>query len=194
MKKILYVNAAMNRESSRTERLAQAYLKKQTEKGNVEIQTVTLAEEKTLSPLLWMQLQNRQESIEQKDFSTPYFRFARDFAQSDEIVMACPYWDMSFPSIFKVYLEHLCINGLTFHYDETGIPRGLTHIKSAVYITTAGGYIGDNNCGFDYVQKLFSLLFEIPDIRFFSAEGLDIQGNAPEKILSQAIEKITRCS
>ena len=46
MKKILYVNAAMNRESSRTERLAQAYLKKQTEKGNVEIQTVTLAEEK----------------------------------------------------------------------------------------------------------------------------------------------------
>ena len=31
MKKILYVNAAMNRESSRTERLAQAYLEKQTE-------------------------------------------------------------------------------------------------------------------------------------------------------------------
>lgn len=190
MKKLLYINAAINQENSRTCRLAQAYLEKQTEKGNVEIQTVTLAEEKTLSPLLWMQLQNRQESIEQKDFSTPYFRFARDFAGADEVVMACPYWDMSFPSIFKVYLEHICINGLTFHYDETGIPRGLTNIKSAVYITTSGGYIGENNCGFDYVQKLFSGLFGITDIRFYSAEGLDIRGNDSEKILAEAMKKI----
>jgi FMN-dependent NADH-azoreductase len=190
MKKILYINAAINKANSRTDRLAQAYLEKQFEKGNVEIQTVSLAEEKTLSSLLWMQLQNRQEAIEQKDFSTPYFRFARDFAGADEVVMACPYWDMSFPSIFKVYLEHICINGLTFHYDETGIPRGLTAVKSAVYITTAGGYIGENNCGFDYVQKLFSGLFGITDIRFYSAEGLDIRGNDSEKILAEAMKKI----
>ena len=190
MKKLLYVNASINHEDSRTDRLAQAYLEKQRQKKNVEIQTVTLAGEKTLSPLLWMQLQNRQEAIEQKDFNTPYFRFARDFARADEVVMACPYWDMSFPSIFKVYLEHICINGLTFHYDETGIPRGLTAVKSAVYITTAGGYIGENNCGFDYVQKLFSGLFGITDIHFYSAEGLDIRGNDSEKILAEAMKKI----
>lgn len=192
MKKLLYINAAINQENSRTCRLAQAYLeKRRSEEKDIEIQTLTLAEEKNLQPLLWMQLQNRQESIDQKDFSTPYFRFARDFARADEVVIACPYWDMSFPAVFKVYLEHLCINGLTFHYDETGIPRGLTNVKSAVYITTAGGYIGNNNCGFDYVQKLFANLFGIADIRFYSAEGLDIQGNDPEKILSSAIEKIT---
>ena len=43
---------------------------------------------------------------------------------------------------------------------------------------------------FDYVQKLFSGLFGIRDIRFFSAEGLDIFGNNPEKILADAVDKI----
>ena len=97
---------------------------------------------------------------------------------------------MSFPSVFKVYLEHLCINGLTFCYSPQGIPQGLTGISSAVYFTTSGGYIGKNNCGFDYVQKLFSQLFGIGEIKCFSAEGLDIKGNDPEKILAQTIEQI----
>lgn len=192
MKKILYVNACINPSDSRTDLLAQAYLEKQLETGNVEIQTVQLAEEKNLSPLLWKDLQNRQAFIEQKDFSTPYFRFARDFAGADKVVMACPYWDMSFPSVFKVYLEHLCINGLTFYYDESGIPRGSTRIRSAVYITTSGGYIGENNCGADYVKKLFSTLFNITKFTFYSAEGLDIRGNDPRKILSDAVKKINR--
>ena len=190
----MYINAAINKANSRTDRLAQAYLEKQFEKGNVEIQTVSLAEEKNLQPLLWMQLQNRQESIDQKDFSTPYFRFARDFARADEVVIACPYWDMSFPAVFKVYLEHICINGLTFHYDETGIPRGLTAVKSAVYITTAGGYIGENNFGFDYVKALAENFFGINDISFYSAEGLDIFGADVKSIMDEAKERISNLS
>ena len=190
MKKLLYINGCINPECSRTDRLAQAYLEKKAASGEYQIKTLRLADEKNLMPLLWTGLQNRQNAIEQQDFSSPYFRFAREFSGADEVLIACPYWDMSFPSVFKVYLEHLCINGLTFCYDEKGIPRGLTKIKSAVYITTAGGYVGENNCGFDYVQKLFSGLFGIRDIRFFSAEGLDIFGNNPEKILADAVDKI----
>ena len=190
MKKLLYINACINREDSRTDRLAQAWIEKKLSSGEYQLQTVVLAEEKNLLPLLWTRLQNRQAAIEQQDFGTPYFRFARDFAEANEVVIACPYWDMSFPSIFKVYLEHLCINQLTFCYSEKGIPQGLTDITSAVYFTTSGGYIGENNCGFDYVQKLFYQLFVIIDMKFFSAEGLDIQGNDPEKIIAQAIEKI----
>ena len=190
MKKLLYINACINRQDSRTDRLAQAWIEKKLSTGMYQLQTVVLAEEKNLMPLLWTGLQNRQSAIEQKDFSTPYFRFARDFAKANEVVIACPYWDMSFPSVFKVYLEHLCIRELTFCYSEKGIPQGLTDITSAVYFTTSGGYIGENNCGFDYVQKLFSQLFGIREIKLFSAEGLDIRGNDPEQILAQAIEKI----
>jgi FMN-dependent NADH-azoreductase len=61
-----------------------------------------------------------------------------------------------------------------------------------VYLTTSGGYIGNNNFGFDYIKGLFSTLFGVDDISFFSAEGLDIYGNDPEKILTEAIEKMYR--
>ena len=66
----------------------------------------------------------------------------------------------------------------------------LTKIKKAVYLTTAGGYIGSNNFGFDYIKGVFSNLFGIADISFFSAEGLDIYGNDSEKILSDAISNM----
>ena len=71
-----------------------------------------------------------------------------------------------------------------------GIPCGLTKVKKVVYLTTAGGYIGNNNFGFDYIKGLFTTLFGVDDISFFSAEGLDIFGNDSEKILSEAIEKM----
>ncbi len=68
----------------------------------------------------------------------------------------------------------------------------MTNIKKVVYLTTSGGYIGNNNFGFDYIKGLFSSLFGVDDIAFFSAEGLDIYGNDPEKILSETIGKICR--
>ena len=40
------------------------------------------------------------------------------------------------------------------------------------------------------MKGVFSTLFGITDISFFSAEGLDIYGNDPEKILADAIEKM----
>ena len=70
------------------------------------------------------------------------------------------------------------------------MPRGLTNVKKMVYLTTAGGYIGSNNFGYDYIKGVFSTLFGITDTVFFSAEGLDIYGNDPEKILLQAIEDL----
>ena len=118
------------------------------------------------------------------------FELAVKFASADEVVIAAPYWDMSFPASLKLYIEQLCVNKLTFCYNEKGMPCGLTKIKKAVYLTTAGGYIGSNNFGFDYIKGVFSNLFGIADISFFSAEGLDIYGNDSEKILSDAISNM----
>ena len=99
---------------------------------------------------------------------------------------------MSFPASLKLYVEQLCVNKLTFGYNDKGMPCGLTHVKKLVYLTTSGGYIGENNFGFDYIKGVFSTLFGVRDISFYSAEGLDIYGNDPEKILADAIEKMYR--
>ena len=190
MKNILYVNACVKREvESRTGRLAQAYLKNCFEDPDCNVTTINL-EETVMLPLSGETLAAREKAIGNGDFSGSSFDLARSFAAADEVVIAAPYWDMSFPASLKLYIEQLCVNKLTFCYDETGRPRGLTNIKKAVYLTTSGGYIGGSNFGFDYIKGVFSMLFGIADIRFYSAEGLDIFGNDPEEILASAIKKM----
>ena len=190
MKKILYVSACVKRDiDSRTERLAQAYLQKCFEFQDCSVTTVNL-ENTVMPPLTGKGLAEREEAIRKGDFSGSAFELAVKFASADEVVIAAPYWDMSFPASLKLYIEQLCVNKLTFCYNEKGMPCGLTKIKKAVYLTTAGGYIGSNNFGFDYIKGVFSNLFGIADISFFSAEGLDIYGNDPEKILSDAISNM----
>ena len=190
MKNILYVNACVKRDvDSRTNLLAQAYLKKTLEKEECRLSTLDL-EETIMQPLTGKSLAEREKAIADNDFSGALFDLARNFAAADEVVIAVPYWDMSFPASLKLYIEQICVNKLTFCYSEKGIPCGLTNIKKVVYLTTSGGYIGNNNFGFDYIKTLFSKLFGVGDIAFFSAEGLDIYGNDPESILSEAIAKM----
>ena len=190
MKNILYINACVKREvDSRTCRLAQAYLKKQFEYQDCRVSEIVL-ENLAMQPLSGPSLAQRELAIKNGDFSGSAFELARNFIAADEVVIAAPYWDMSFPASLKLYIENICINKLTFCYNEKGIPNGLTNIKKAVYLTTAGGYIGNNNFGFDYVKGVFSTLFNISDISFFCAEGLDIYGSSPEQILSAAISNM----
>ena len=191
MKKILYINACVKRDvASRTNRLAQAYIKKVLDFQACSVSTLYL-EDTVMQPLSGKTLAEREKAIAENDFSGAAFALARNFVAADEVVIAAPYWDLSFPASLKLYIEQLCVNKLTFYYNEKGIPCGLTNIKKVVYLTSSGGYIGNNNFGFDYIKGVFSTLFGITDIAIFSAEGLDIYGNDPEKILSTAIEKIS---
>ena len=190
MRKILYVNACVKRDiASRTNRLAQAYLNKCLKSQDCSLSIVNL-EDTIMYPLSGKSLAEREKAIANNDFSGSAFELARSFAAADEVVIAAPYWDLSFPAALKLYIEQLCVNKLTFCYDETGRPRGLTNVKKAVYLTTSGGYIGGNNFGFDYVKGVFGMLFGIAEISFYSAEGLDIYGNDPEVILASAIKNI----
>ena len=190
MRKILYVNACVKRDiASRTDRLAQACLNKCLESQNCSLSVVNL-EDTIMYPLSGKSLAEREKAIANNDFSGSAFELARSFAAADEVVIAAPYWDLSFPALLKLYIEQICINKLTFSYDEKGRPRGLTNIKKAVYLTTSGGYIGSCNFGFEYIKGVFSTLFGIKEISFYSAEGFDISGNDPEQLIADAAKKI----
>jgi FMN-dependent NADH-azoreductase len=189
MKKILYVESCINVSSSRTARLAKAYLAKRLTAGDAEVETVVL-EDADLQALNTKSLSYREQCIRERDFSDPLFDFAKSFAAADELVIAAPFWDFSFPSMLKIYLESICVRDLTFCYTETGSIANLTKISSVTYITTAGGYIDADNCGCGYIKKLCSGLFGVKEFRFINAQGLDIYGNDPEKLLAQAIEAI----
>ena len=169
MVEILFINACV-RPSSRTFELANHVLSKLS--GSV--QEVKLYNEQLL-PLDLEQIELRDKSTKTKDFSNPVFDLAKQFANVDTIVIAAPYWDLSFPAVVKSYFENITVNGLTFAYGENGIPKGLCKAKRLIYVTTSGGPIM-HNFGFDYVSALAKNFYGINDVQLVKAEGLDIYG------------------
>ncbi|MBR5313320.1 MAG: NAD(P)H-dependent oxidoreductase [Clostridia bacterium] len=176
---VLFVNGCV-RENSRTLELAQAVLE----------QIPDVVEEVHLYPdgpegLNAEKLRLRDELLAKKDYDHPMFRFAKQFAAADTIVMAAPYWDLAFPAKMRAYLEEITVSGITFRYGADGIPKGLCRAKRLIYVTTAGGPI-ILNLGFDYVKTLAGAFYGIHDVSLIKAEGLDIRGADPAAILEQA--------
>ena len=101
-------------------------------------------------------------------------RYAKQLAAADMVVIAAPYWDLSFPSSLKVWIENVAVWGLTFRYSENGQPVGLCRAKKLIYVTTAGGIIGAYNFGYDYVAGVCKVLFGITESEQIYQEGLDM--------------------
>ena len=186
MEKILFVNACV-RPESRTYVLAQHVL----DKLDGEI-TVTDLEKEEILPLNLKSLQLRDMYVKEKNFSHEIFKYAKQFAQADKIVVAAPYWDMSFPAMVKSYFEAVTVQGLTFHYTQEGIPEGLCSADKLIYITTEGGPIGDANYGFEYVDALCKTFYGIKDTVCYKAEFLDVVGADVKGIIKKALEEIDR--
>ena len=180
MENILFINACP-RENSRTLELAKYALSKL--EGTVE--ELPLFEENLL-PLNGKTLALRDKMIAAGKYDHPLFKYARQFIAADRIVLAAPFWDLSFPSVVKVYIEYLMALGLTFGYTEDGLPKGNCKAKQLVLISTAGGPVGEVHLGFAYLKALAERYFGIPETVCFCAEKLDIVGADVEAILSRA--------
>lgn len=180
--KVLLVDSCIGREESRTKRLADAYMEKRH--SGDEIQRIVL-EESDIGPLTAELRDYRHLVLETGDLQDPMFRYARQFAEADDIVIAAPYWDLGFPAILKCYIEQVMVTGVTYEYTPQGIPSGLCKARSLTYITTSGGYIEDKNFGFDYIRALCDM-FGITDVKCFAAEGLDLYGADVDWILEES--------
>ena len=176
---VLFINGCV-RENSRTLELARAVLAK--ESG--EIREVCLYPDGP-EGLTAEKLRQRDGLLKKGELDHPAFRWAREFAQADAIVIAAPYWDLMFPAKVRAYLEEVTVSGLTFRYSEEGVPQSLCKASRLVYVTTAGGPIV-HNLGFEYVDKLCRTFFGVEDVRLVKAEGLDIWGADVERIMEQA--------
>lgn len=183
---VLFIDACA-RMDSRTRRLAGAVLEKLPAGGSVITRKLFETE---LIRLNEQNLNHRFELIETGSFNDTMFECAREFAAADEIVIAAPYWDLSFPGILKQYLENICVTGITFRYSTEGIPIGMCAAKRLTYVTTAGGKIFNHDYGYGYVAALAKVLFGIPQTRMYSAEMLDVDGFDAEAIIKNAIQKI----
>lgn len=184
MEQVLFINACV-RPDSRTYELAKHVLSKLS--GRTE--EVRLFEEQ-IPPLDLNGIQTRDACVRSGDTSSPILRYARQFTQADTVVVAAPYWDLLFPTVVRAYFEAVTVTGVTFRYTPEGIPESLCRAKKLIYVTTAGGPIGDRNFGFEYVKALAQMFYGIPEVMCFTAEGLDIVGADVAAIMDAARKTI----
>lgn len=186
--KILWVNACVRGEESRTLRLARYFLEGlRRAVPDARIITHDLTE-MALAPVDAAMLAEKEALCDAQSWEHPMLRPALELAQADVVVIAAPYWDLSFPSVLKIWVENVYARKLTFVYrNET--PVGLCKGKEAVYITTAGSPIGRHDWGAAYMRDVMRTL-GIPGWTRISAEGLDLDGADAEELLARAEEEI----
>ena len=168
------------RDASRTERLTRALLK--TLGGYEELRLY----DEPLHPLGRADIEKRDKLLAEKKYDDEMFRYARQFAAADRIVITAPFWDLSFPAQLKVYLENIYVTGIVTKYSEAGKPVGLCRASALYYVTTSGGPF-DGRFGYDYWKAVAQDCFGIPTVKLLKAENLDIEGADAEKIVDDAI-------
>ena len=182
---ILYINACVRKES-RTRKLAEKLLKKLDE----PFEEICL--EDVVFPVVNEDFLNQRDRlISQSDYQDPLFDFARQFSNAATIVIAAPFWDLSFPAALKQYFEQINVTGITFKYSEEGVPIGLCRAKRLFYVTTAGGHYVPEIYGFGYVKALAQNFYGIQDVRKIEAVGLDIDGADIDAIMKAAEDALS---
>ena len=193
---ILFINACVRKES-RTKILADrllAKLKEDTEsnpENDIKNTAENVIEELRLEEMSFPAadeafLQKRDALLAAGKFEDPLFAPARQFASADTIVIAAPYWDLSFPAALKQYIEQVNVVGITFEYTPEGFPRGLCRAKKLYYVMTAGGTYVPEEFGYGYVKALAQNFYGIQDVELIKAVGLDIIGADVNKIIGEA--------
>ena len=182
-KKLLLINACV-RKASRTRILADALLRR-LDRPDQAVEEVSLngirfpaVDEAFLG--------ERDRLIAAGNFASPAFALARQFAAADTVVIAAPYWDLSFPAALKQYFEQINVLGITFRYTPEGFPAGLCRAGRLYYVTTAGGSYVPEDFGFGYVKALAQDFYGIPEVRLVKAVGLDLDGADPAAIMQAA--------
>ena len=137
-----------------------------------------------MEPLNTELLEKRDSLLKNGRLDDPMLRYARQFAEADEIIIAAPFWDLAFPAKLKIYLEQITVSGVTFKYVD-GHPIGLCKAKKLTYITTSGGPVFDD-FGYAYVKTLAQNFYGIEKTEAIRAMNLDVDMISAEELLEKA--------
>ena len=187
MTQALYIDCCIRGEQSRTKKLAEAFLAAYGVQEDVSIDRLTLMDEPMIpfsNGFFWQ----REQLLERGALDHPRFRYAHQFQQADRIIIAAPFWDLSFPALLKVYIENLCVQGITFDCNVTGGCFGVCRAEKMLFLTTRGGALEGSpmDNGTKYLSDM-AKFFGIPQFEHIAADGLDMGLESVEAILGRAI-------
>jgi FMN-dependent NADH-azoreductase len=186
MESLVVINACM-REGSRTQKILDGLLGVLGKKYNIEIIDLS-----TLN-MSWIgekDLKDRDNGYVPEKFVS----MSKKVANADRLVIAAPFWDMSFPSVLKVFFENISLFNITFTSTQTECV-GLCKAKKVLYITTRGMNIktGDPLEQATPYIKALSKLWGLGELYVLSAENLDYSSDKEieskvEAAIAQGVE------
>lgn len=191
--KLLFVDCCISQrgEGSRTRILAEAYLEAWLAcHPETEVEIVP-PEELLALPLFDAELLDERDALARAGrFDDCVFDLARQFREADAVVVAAPYWDMSYPAALKAYIEHISAVGLTYHYEADGV-HGDCRAEHLVYLTSGGDFEREDSLGVLHWRQLCGL-FGIGRFEYVFAGGLDIDPAQTPELLDGACELARR--
>lgn len=193
MEGLLFINACVRGPRSRTLQLARRFLEMWQQKHPEAVITERDLCRDRLLPQYPEVLEERDALWSAGKLDDPIFAPARQFAAAGRIVIAAPFWDLSFPAILKIYLERISVTNITFGYDDLGRSVGLCRAEKLLFITTRGGdfsipEISWMEMGARQLEALCAM-YGIPSFQCLTAQGLDDIRNDKTAIMAQAIEQ-----
>lgn len=185
--KLLFVDCCISQRGaeSRTRALAEAYLAAFCKTHpEAEVETVSQETLLALRPMDADALNQRDALASVGAFDAPQFALACQFRAADAVVVAAPYWDMSYPAALKTYIEHISAVGLTYHYEMDGC-HGDCSAQRLVYLTSGGDFEHEDSVGVVHWRQLCTL-FGISRFDYVFAGGLDIDPAKTLELLEAA--------
>ena len=195
MQKVLYIKANIKPEGeSRSFRVSDSFIE-EYKKNNPQDEIITLDLYKEgINFLQGEDLQTVFGPKTEESKKHPILKYAYQFAEADKYVISLPMWNLSFPAIFKAYIDYVSVTGITFKYTAED-PVGLCKDKKALFVSARGGqYVEGKNAelemGERYVRAILEF-FGITDVQSLTIENLDVMGADVEGTVNQAIAEAT---
>lgn len=184
MKKLLYIDACIRDEQSRTKRIATPIV--EALKQKYDVQTLVI-NDLDLSIVKKELITKRNNG----DIDPQVMSWAESVRDADRIVIAAPFWDMSIPAALKNFLELCSIFDVTFKSDDKTC-YGNCRAEKMLYITTRGMDIDTGDVleqGSSYLKAL-SWLWGIGPLEVVSAQNMDYLSETEiEERISKAISE-----
>ncbi|MBP1558734.1 MAG: NAD(P)H-dependent oxidoreductase [Oscillospiraceae bacterium] len=184
MKKLLYIDACIRNAESRTKRIATPIV--EALKERYEVETLCLNE---------MELEIVKEDLircrNNGRIDPVVMGWAEKVRDADRIVIAAPFWDMSFPAALKNFFELCSIFDVTFKSDDKTC-FGNCRAEKLLYITTRGMDIATGDVleqATPYLKAL-SWLWGIGPLQVVSAQNMDYSTEEEiERKIGEAIDR-----
>lgn len=182
MKKLLYIDACIRDEESRTKRIAEPIVKALEKK--YDVQRFVLND---------MDLEIVQRDLIRKRLNgmidATVMSWAETVRDAERIVIAAPFWDMSIPAALKNFIELCSILDVTFKTNDKTC-YGNCKAEKLLFITTRGMDIptGDVREQATSYLKALSWLWGIGPMQVVSAQNMDYASvDAIEEKIKEAI-------